>query len=132
MIAFQHLKTMRSAAKNGFFFPNRQAIQEAPLGSQELPTYGSIWKRLTSEVGWFRISQHKCPFPNIKRPIRILHLTDIHIHNHSPWLKHLCAQIEHIQADIVAITGDVVTRGWSEEAVHAFLKACPKGKMATK
>ncbi|MEC7983536.1 MAG: metallophosphoesterase, partial [Myxococcota bacterium] len=128
---FQYIQTMRSASGNGFFFPSVQPAFQAPLGSQEMTASGMPWTRIRSEVSWFRITTHRCPFPNIQRPIRILHLTDVHIRNRSTWLQALCDLISPIQSDIVVLTGDIVTRGWTEEAVEMFFRACPKGKLAT-
>ena len=126
-----HLKTMRSASKMGNFFPSFQSTRSAPLGSTEIPTHGSIWKRLNQEVMWFRCSEHRVPFPNIKKPIRILHLTDLHIRDENPWLQQMCQFLSTLHADIVVYTGDIVTRGWTQGAVDLLFSSAPKGNLGS-
>lgn len=128
---FNHLKTMRSASKMGDFFPSRQKVSSAPLGSEEIPTHGSYWKRLQQEVMWFRCAHHRVPFPNIKKSIRILHLSDLHIRTQGDWLNRLCSFLSTLEADLVVYTGDVVTKGWTKDAIHQLLSAAPKGRLGT-
>ena len=127
----KHLRTMRSAAKMGYFFPSQQPSQEAPLGSFEIPTSGSIWKRMQQEVAWFRISTHIFPFSGIKKHIRILHLTDIHIRDQSVWLDKLCSFVQSLEADLIVYTGDIITRGWTKRALDQFFAVAPTGRLGS-
>ena len=126
-----HLQTMRSASKMGNFFPSFQKTTSAPLGSDEIAHSGSYLKRLQQEVLWFRCSEHHVPFPNIKKGIRILHLSDLHIRDQNTWLTRLCSFLSTLEADIVVYTGDVVTKGWTQEAVNQLFSSAPKGKLGT-
>ena len=127
----KHIKTMRYASKMGSFFPSLQHPKQAPLGTSEMETVGSWWKRLNQEIYWFRCSQHRVPFPNIQKPIRIAHLTDLHVQGQSPWLDSLCQFISTVKADIVVYTGDVIAHGWTHAAVDQLFRHSPKGRLGT-
>lgn len=126
-----HVKTMNSAYKMGDFFPSFQQTHSAPLGSSEIPTSGSLYKRILQEVQWFRCSEHYIPFPNIDKPIRILHLSDLHIRTRSQGLDKLCSFLGSLSADIVVYTGDIITKGWTKEALDSVFAVAPKGKLGT-
>ena len=74
-------------------------------------------------------SAHSITIPGLSHPIRVLHLTDIHIRKTCPWLNELCAEISKEQPDLVVITGDVVTKGWTEQAVRQFFDALPPARL---
>jgi predicted MPP superfamily phosphohydrolase len=49
----------------------------------------------------------------------------VHIRKRCEWLDQLCQALENESPDLVAITGDIVTKGWTKEAVLQFLDALP-------
>jgi len=127
-----YLKVMRSAAKNGRFFPKiRYRSEPAPMGSSEIAAQGNPYHRLTREVNWFRHSEHHVPISGLSRSLHILQLSDIHIRTKGPWLETLLSHLTGIQPDILVLTGDVVTTGWDQEAVNQFLKQIPKGRLGS-
>ena len=124
------LKFSRSLLRGlgrGDFFPadSRRVPSQAPQGSSEEPSHGGFFKRIREESGWFLRSSHRVSIPNLKTNIRILHLTDVHIREQCDWLDELCQALRNEQPDLIAITGDVVTKGWTEAAVHQFFSALP-------
>lgn len=116
---------MKRASGQGVFFPKDFGGRKAPLGTEESPTSGSFLRRMQSEYQWFRISKHKCPIVGLQKPTTLLHLTDIHLQKPNKWLDTLCDKISSLSPDIVAITGDVVTKNWQQAAVDQFLAALP-------
>jgi len=114
--------------RRGDLFPSagRAPIGHAPGGSEEAGRPGGAWERLRDEVAWFTESHHVVPVVGLERPVRILHLTDVHLRDEGPWLDRLEVALSALdRPDLVAITGDVVTRGWTEPAVARFLDALP-------
>ena len=101
----------------------------APLGTQQHPVQGGLWQRIRHEHEWFIHSHHRLAVPGLRNPLRILHLSDIHIRGDAPWLAQLCDQIQGTEPDLIALTGDVVTRGWQPEAVTRLLEALPKARL---
>jgi predicted MPP superfamily phosphohydrolase len=88
---------------------------------------------MRGEVSWFGKSQHQLQVKNLKRRIKILHLTDVHIRSPCEWLDQLCDVLKRESPDLIAITGDVVTKGWTPDAVSQFFQAlpeCPLGRVA--
>ena len=128
-----HLAIMRRARKMGTLFPQwkKPDIKSAPKGTTEAPTFGSPWKRLVKEVAWFRISEHHFELPKLQKPLRIIHISDVHLREHNDWLEQLNKAFVGLEGDVVALTGDIITRGWTEEALDSFLSAIPRGKLCT-
>ena len=119
------LGTMRSAVTVEGLFPGRPSTKSAPGGSQEAVVRASVKQRLSHEHQWFQFSHHSLPVTNLKRPISILHLTDVHIRQHSADLETIARMLRDVRPDLTLITGDIVTKGWTEEAVAFFLDALP-------
>jgi uncharacterized protein len=99
----------------------RVAPQPAPGGSTDTAT---PWP-LGNELDHVRVTEHRVAVPGLTRPIRVLQLTDLHLRTLDAWTDALAEQIRPLRADLVAITGDVVTRGWSREAADRVLSAVP-------
>ena len=89
-----------------------------------LPT-GSLMARLRAERTWFSTSTHVVPVPGLQRPLQLLHLTDVHLKGVEAWQEPLCAALRAERPDLVLLTGDMVTRGWTTAAVQRFLAALP-------
>lgn len=108
--------------KRGDLFPEAGRVPPgtAPGGSTEPRS------RPGRQVGDFGESTHVVPVLGLERPVEILHLTDIHVRGPGPWLDALCSFLAGLApADIVALTGDIVTTGWSPEAADQLLAAVP-------
>ena len=129
----EHLAIMRRARKMGTLFPQWQhsTINSAPNGTTEAPTSGFALKRLFKEVGWFRISEHHIQLAKLKSPLRIIQISDVHIRENNEWLEQLNQTFVGLHGDIVALTGDIITRGWTEAALDSFLRSIPRGKLCT-
>ncbi|MDG1480859.1 MAG: metallophosphoesterase [Myxococcota bacterium] len=123
------LKNMTNAAGHGSFFPSRAPVATAPGGTVDPQPTADVLTRLQAEHGWFEYSHHTLPISGLTERIRILHLTDVHIRQEDEALSALCHKVSQARPDLVVITGDVVTRGWSEEAVVRFLRALPPARL---
>ncbi len=119
------LKNMSNAAGHGAFFPSRAPVEPAPGGTDDPQPTADVLTRLQAEHGWFEYSHHTLPVAGLAEPVAILHLTDVHIREEDEALSALCHKVSQARPDLVVLTGDVVTRGWSEEAVVRFLRALP-------
>lgn len=120
--AWRFVRGVSRGLRMGAFFPpeGRRPGAAAPLGSEEWP--------LPSPAGMVR-SHHRLPVVGLTRPLTLLHLSDVHLRRSSPWVAALCAALRGLSADLVLLTGDVVTRGWQEAAVRAFLEALPPARL---
>jgi len=101
----------------------------SPDGSWENPTHGSPLRRLRKEVHWFRPTEHTLQVSGLSKAIKLLHLTDVHLRQTGKWLDNLCDAIGNGSPDLIVITGDVVTKGWTQEAVNQFLQALPEAPL---
>ncbi|MEL6343158.1 MAG: metallophosphoesterase, partial [Myxococcota bacterium] len=116
---------MRRAASKGGLFPGRPSPREAPGGSTEHPRRGNILWRLIDEHRWLTTSEHRVPLSSLQQTITVLHLSDIHLRGQDRDLDALCEAIGGFTVDLVVITGDTVTFGWTEGAVHQLLQSLP-------
>lgn len=108
----------------------RAAYAEAPGGSRQAHRAAPAWARMRDEVAWFTESHHVVPVRGLARPLRILHLTDVHLRDEGPWLDRLTQALGTLATpDLIAITGDVVARGWTRPAVARFLDALPSAPL---
>jgi predicted MPP superfamily phosphohydrolase len=126
---FYFMRGVSRAIRRGDLFPKagRVAALAAPLGSEVLePGSGGL-----NELSQLEVTRHRIRLAGLEKPIRILHLTDIHLRELDDWTERLCAKLKELTPDLVVLTGDVLTRGWKDRAVHAFLKACPKAPLGT-
>ncbi len=119
------LGNMRRAVGKGAFFPGGATIQPAPAGTTEPHRQAALSTRLRTESSWLSISEHRVPITGLTTPLTVLHLTDLHIREQTPELATLCRRVQETRPDLVVLTGDVVTRGWREGAVHQLLAALP-------
>ncbi|MCK6505889.1 metallophosphoesterase [Myxococcota bacterium] len=120
--AWRFVRGVSRGLRMGTFFPSegRRPGSAAPQGSEERP--------LPSPVGLVH-SSHRVALAGLAAPLRLLHLSDVHLRGPSPWLTALCAALRGLSVDLVALTGDIVTRGWQEAAVRAFLEALPPARL---
>jgi hypothetical protein len=112
------------AVQAGYLFPkgSRLPTAEAPGGSTErrLDRPGRL-----RETDAFTHTFHRLPVPGLTRPVRILHLSDIHLRRLTPWVERLAAHLSGFRPDLLVLTGDVVTRHWTRECVDHLLGALP-------
>ena len=120
---------MKRAFNSGILLPNTFRPKQAPNGTTEIPVQGNILKRLRHEKDWFRISRHRLSLTDISSPISILHITDVHLRLHDQWLENLIVSMSGLKPDIVALTGDIVAPGWTEEALSTFMSALPQARI---
>ena len=105
----------------------RQPIAPAPGG-----TLADTPGAPGNQAGAFRVVRHELPVAGLRAELRLLHITDVHVRGLGPWLDGLCAFLaEAPAADLVLLTGDLVTHGWSAEAWARFAAACPRGSLGT-
>ena len=123
------LKNMSKAAGKGDFFPSKGPVQGAPGGTRDDQPRADLITRLQAERGWFEFSHHSIAIAGLTEPLTILHLTDVHLRDVDGDLHALCHRMSQARPDLLVITGDVVTRGWTEEAVHRFLEALPPARL---
>ena len=119
------LGNMRRAVGKGALLPGRASSAEAPGGSTHTRLRAPLSLRLSQEHRWFQVTEHDMPVAGLPRRLTLLHLTDIHIRQDTAELKEICRQLKEMRPDIVALTGDIVTRGWEEGAVRRLLDAVP-------
>jgi len=120
---------MKRAFKTGILLPNTTPAASAPNGSREIPVQGNLFKRLRHEKDWFRVSRHQLTLKDISQPLSILHITDVHLRKSDQWLQNLISAMAGMTPDIVALTGDIVAPGWTEEAFSQFMNALPDARI---
>jgi uncharacterized protein len=129
MSIIHHLNIMRKAFGHGTLFPKiRHKQKSAPQGSTEAPTHGFILERCSKEVSWFRHSEHHIYLKDWPS-YHILQLSDLHIRSKDKWLETLCLHLQGLKPDIIVLTGDLVTKNWTAEALEYFLEQLPTSKL---
>jgi hypothetical protein len=115
------------AVRRGDVFPEagRRAAAPAPGGTTSSP----LRRFRINERFDIQTTTHRVPVRGLHRTIRVLHLSDVHLRGPEPWVDHLLARIRGLEPDLVALTGDIVTRGWNEAVAHRFLDAVPQAPM---
>ncbi|NOY24907.1 MAG: hypothetical protein GXP62_03455 [Oligoflexia bacterium] len=108
----------------GVFFPPASRLPDglAPGGSDQEWVFSPRRRQIS---GGLVRSRHRLAIPHLTEPVRVLQLTDVHLTGPVPWLDPLCAAIAASAADLVLLTGDIVTRGWQPDTVDRFLDALP-------
>ena len=123
MSLLHHLSIMRRAKGNGDLFPSiGQQTKPAPSGSSEHPIGGTLWSRVTKEVMWFRHTTHTLELVNWPS-MHIVHLTDVHIRDEGPFLDRVISEVSGLMPDLIVLTGDLITKGWTGRAIDRFLAA---------
>ena len=123
MSLLHHFTIMNRAKGNGDLFPTiGQKPQSAPSGSSENPIGGSLWSRITKEVMWFRHTTHTLHLTNWPS-MHIVHLTDVHIRDEGLFLDRVISEVKGLHPDLIVLTGDLITKGWTGRAIDRFLGA---------
>lgn len=119
----EHLKIMNRARKSGDFFPSvGQVAHPAPKGSYEDPIGGRWWTRLGDEVHWFRHTAHHLTLPRWPS-MHIVQITDVHLRTEGPFLERCIHEIQGLEPDLIVLTGDLITKDWTQRSVERFLQA---------
>ncbi len=118
----QYARAIVRSLRRGDLFPaaGRVPPRDAPGG-----TTRTIERFGRSELDHLETSVHRVALPGLSRPVRILHVTDVHLREPDAWSERLAARVAAVPCDLVLITGDVVTRGWTVAAVDQLLGALP-------
>ncbi len=125
----QALRTARNiarAVRRGEVFPaaGRVPARDAPGGSSRV-----LHRDGPGSLGCVEHARHRVVLPGLRAPLRILHVTDVHLREDTTWAERTAGWVRRAWEagphDVVALTGDIVTRGWSERAVDAFLGGLP-------
>jgi predicted MPP superfamily phosphohydrolase len=120
--AFRYVRGVSRAVRRGDTFPpaGRVPAKDAPGG-----TTRTLLRHSRKELDNIEISEHVVPVRGLAKPVTILHLTDVHLRVHDAWVERLADVVRKERPDLVALTGDVVTRGWKPDAVDHLLGALP-------
>ncbi|MDP2308331.1 MAG: metallophosphoesterase [Pseudomonadota bacterium] len=120
--ALAYARGISRALRRGDTFPaaGRVPARDAPGG-----TTRALQRHGLAELDHIEISEHVVRIPGLLRPIEILHLTDVHLRGRDAWVDRLASLVSEQRPDLIALTGDIVTRGWQPDAVDHFLGALP-------
>ncbi len=113
--------------RRGDTFPaaGRVPARDAPGG-----TTRTLVRHGRSEIDTLEVSVHRVPVPGLARTVRVLHISDVHLRTLDAGVERLIDAIAaRPPCDVLALTGDVVTRGWTHAAVHRFLGALPEAPL---
>jgi predicted MPP superfamily phosphohydrolase len=80
---------------------------------------------MVNELPWIAVTEHTVPCVGLREPFTILQLSDVHLRGRDAWTERLVEIVAGLRADLVVLTGDVVTRGWTREAADLLLAAVP-------
>ncbi len=121
LAAYRYARGIARGVRRGEVFPaaGRVAPVAAPGGSRVVSSVGGMGMDVIEQT------EHVVPVVGLERPVRIVQLSDVHIRGIEPRLERLCAVLRTLTPDLVVLTGDVVTRGWTREAADLFLSALP-------
>jgi predicted MPP superfamily phosphohydrolase len=124
--AWRYVRGVSRAVRRGDTFPaaGRIAPADAPGG-----TTRRVVRHGPAELDQIEISEHVVPVPGLSAPVEVLHLTDLHLRTRDERLDRLATLVAAERPDLVAITGDVVTRGWANDAVDRLLSAVPEAPL---
>jgi predicted MPP superfamily phosphohydrolase len=104
----------------------RPSLAPAPGGTTRT-RLGQGW----TELDRVERTEHVVPIAGLAAPLTILHLSDVHLRGPSPWVDQLCAFVSAEHADLVALTGDIVTRGFDVAVADQFLACLPRTRLGT-
>lgn len=122
--AWRFIRGVCKGLRLGAFFPAASRLPDgaAPGGTNQ--EWVHTPRRSQFSGGLVR-SRHRLAIPHLTETVRVLQLTDVHLTGPRPWLDPLCAALAASTADLVLLTGDIVTRGWQPDTVDRFLDALP-------
>ena len=124
--AFRYVRGVARGVRRGDTFPEagRVPAREAPGGSSSGPRLGARSFTL-NELDVIETTEHVVPVAGLSRPVEILQLSDVHLRRPETWVERLRAHVAGMKPDLVVLTGDIVTRGFTDEAVDLLLSGLP-------
>lgn len=123
----RYARAIARGVRRGHVFPREGRLPPRPApGGTRRGT--RPWNAL-NELDRVEVTEHVVPVPGLAREVRVLHLTDVHVRGVEPRLERLAAFLRGLRPDLLVLTGDVVTRGWTEEAASLFLSALPEAPL---
>ena len=86
---------------------------------------GSVLWAFFIEPDRLRVTRHQIAVPNFKgsRPVRVVHLSDLHFEGGKRREKKLAGIVNALRPDIVVITGDFLNRPEAQEPLGRFLES---------
>jgi predicted MPP superfamily phosphohydrolase len=130
--AIRYVRSLSKGIARGDLFPpdGRTAGAEAPGGTTRPTRTGGPLRRVLREALWFDEAVHQVAIPGLDAPLDVLHLTDIHLARLAPWVDQLRDALTAVRPpDLLVITGDLVTRGWTPATVDRLLSALPDARL---
>jgi predicted MPP superfamily phosphohydrolase len=124
--AFRYVRGVSRGVRRGDTFPpaGRVAPRPAPGGTTSRPA-----ARALNELDAVVVTEHVVPVPGLARAITVMQLSDVHLRAFDARAERLCALVSGMRPDLVALTGDIVTRGYTTDAVDRFLAAVPEAPL---
>lgn len=121
-----------AAAQKGTMFPadSRRRPELAPGGTTRRVVAGGLLGRAL-ELERVDLVEHRLAVPELDRPLTLLQLSDVHLRQADHRLDRIVAALDGLRPDLVVLTGDIVTRGWTEAAVATLLEALPDAPLGT-
>jgi predicted MPP superfamily phosphohydrolase len=114
--AYRYARGLWRSIRRGELFPAAARIppRAAPGGSRVAARHGAIEQ-----------TEHRVAVPGLDRPVSVLQVSDVHLRATGPEVDAACRAVSCTRPDLVVLTGDVLTRGWTREAADRFLAALP-------
>lgn len=119
----RHIRGVSRGVRRGEVFP--PAGRVSPKGAPGGTTGGARGLPLANELDRVEITEHVVPVAGLARDVTVLQLSDVHLRLRDAWVDRLADLVSAERPDLVALTGDIVTRGYSDEAVDHLLAAVP-------
>ncbi|MBM4364996.1 MAG: metallophosphoesterase [Deltaproteobacteria bacterium] len=118
---YRHLRGIARGMRRGTMFPvaTRLPPRAAPGGSRVVRAEGG------SPLVAIEETEHTVHVEGLREGVRVLQVTDVHLRGNDEVLRAVCAAVSRQTPDLLVLTGDVVTRGWSRDAADEFLGALP-------
>ncbi len=118
---YRHLRGIARGIRRGTVFPPATRIrpQAAPGGSRV------VHAEPGSALVAIEETEHTVHVEGLREGLRVLQVTDVHLRGDDEVLRATCAAVSRQRPDLLVLTGDVVTRGWSRDAADEFLAALP-------
>lgn len=81
------------------------------------------------ETRWLEVSRYPVTLKGLTRPLRLLHLSDLHLTKEDAWHRAMIQQLQGIEVDIAVITGDVTMPGYDPDVLRDMLRQLPHPPM---
>lgn len=123
--AYRYARGIARGVRRGTIFPpcTRVAPVAAPGGSRVERRFAG---RALVDI---EHTAHAVPVGKLPEPVSILQVTDLHLRGDDEVLAAATKVVSGLEADVVVLTGDVVTRGWTRTAADQFLASLPPARL---